>query len=80
MIQIIKKNSYLEISALVSKVEESVLELIVLNSITVNYQSTLNYFDNRSTNASAESFNAKLKGSEVSLEGFRKPTFLVQII
>jgi transposase len=32
---------------------------IVLNTITVNYQSILNYFDNRSTNASAESFNAK---------------------
>lgn len=27
---------------------------IVLNTITVNYQSILNYFDNRSTNASAE--------------------------
>ena len=33
---------------------------IVLNTITVNYQSILNYFDNRSTNASAESFNANL--------------------
>ena len=27
---------------------------IVLNTIKVNYQSILNYFDNRSTNASAE--------------------------
>ncbi|WP_347349851.1 transposase, partial [Flavobacterium sp. CSZ] len=34
---------------------------ILLNTITVNYQSILNYFDNRSTNASAESFNAKVK-------------------
>ncbi|WP_244283503.1 transposase [Flavobacterium hercynium] len=25
----------------------------------INYQSILNYFDNRSTNASAESFNTK---------------------
>ncbi|PXY41767.1 hypothetical protein DMB65_04150 [Flavobacterium cheongpyeongense] len=31
----------------------------LLNTITFNYQSILNYFDNRSTNASAESFNAK---------------------
>src|SRR5690606_7038791 len=40
------------------KVEESGFKNfnIVLNTITVNYQSILNYFDNRSTNASAESF------------------------
>ena len=38
------------------KVEESGFKNfnIVLNTITVNYQSILNYFDNRSTNASAE--------------------------
>jgi hypothetical protein len=29
--------------------------------ITVNYQSILNYFDNRSTNASAESLMQKIK-------------------
>ncbi|WP_370566962.1 transposase [Flavobacterium sp. PL002] len=34
---------------------------IILNTITVNYNSTLSHFDNRSTNASAESFNAKIK-------------------
>src|SRR5690606_13605855 len=33
----------------------------VANSITLNYRSVLNYFLNRSTNASAESFNAKIK-------------------
>jgi transposase len=48
---------------------------LVLNSITVNYQSILNYFDNRSTNASAASFNAKIKASEVSLQGFIKSAF-----
>ncbi|MDN3675100.1 transposase [Flavobacterium branchiarum] len=43
------------------KVEESGFKNfnILLNTITFNYQSILNYFDNRSTNASAESFNAK---------------------
>ncbi len=29
---------------------------IVLNTITLNYQSILNYFDNRSTNAAAGIF------------------------
>ncbi|GIZ10437.1 hypothetical protein FUMI01_31610 [Flavobacterium sp. UMI-01] len=45
------------------KIEESGFENfnIVLNTIKINYQSILNYFDNRSTNASAESFNAKIK-------------------
>ncbi|MBF7093253.1 transposase, partial [Flavobacterium sp. ALJ2] len=33
----------------------------LLNTRTINYQSILNYFNNRSTNASAESFNAKVK-------------------
>ncbi|WP_317126105.1 transposase [Flavobacterium caseinilyticum] len=30
-------------------------------SIINHYQNILNYFDNRSTDASAESFNAKIK-------------------
>nr|WP_255452710.1 transposase [Aquimarina sp. RZ0] len=33
----------------------------IANTITINYRSILNYFMNRSTNASAESFNAKIK-------------------
>ena len=32
---------------------------ILLNTITFNYQSILSYFDNRSTNASAESLMQK---------------------
>jgi transposase len=34
---------------------------IAAKYITLNYKSTLNYFINRSTNASAETFNAKIK-------------------
>lgn len=45
---------------------------IVLNTITVNYQTMLNYFDNRSTNVSAESFNAKIKGFRNQFRGVRK--------
>jgi transposase len=33
----------------------------ISRSIMNHYQTILNYFDNRSTNASAESFNAKIK-------------------
>ncbi|WP_348797174.1 transposase [Flavobacterium adhaerens] len=32
----------------------------ISRSIEDHYQTILNYFDNRSTNASAESFNAKI--------------------
>lgn len=48
---------------------------ITLNTITFNYQSILNYFDNRSKKTSAEYFNKKLKHLEVSLEEFVKLTF-----
>ena len=45
------------------KVEESRFKNvnIVFNTITVNYLSVLNYFDDQSINASAESINAKIK-------------------
>lgn len=48
---------------------------ILLNIIILNYQSILNYFDNRSTNASAESFNAKVKVSRSQFRGVRKIDF-----
>jgi transposase len=50
---------------------------IVLNTITVNYHSILNYFDNRSTNASAESFNAKIKAFRSQFRGVRKIDFFL---
>ncbi|MEL1254164.1 transposase [Flavobacterium sp. DGU38] len=45
--------------------------------MTVNYQSILNYFDNRSTNASAESFNAKVKAFRSQFRGVRKVDFFL---
>jgi transposase len=45
---------------------------IVLNTIKINYQSILNYFDNRSTNASTESFNSKIKAIRSQFRGVRK--------
>ncbi len=47
----------------------------VINTIS------LNYFDNRSTNASAESFNAKIKAFKPQLRGVRnKEFFLFRLI
>ncbi|AWG25416.1 hypothetical protein FK004_10105 [Flavobacterium kingsejongi] len=40
-------------------------------------QSILNYFDNRSTNASAESFNAKVKAFRSQFRGVRKVDFFL---
>jgi transposase len=61
------------------KVEESGFKNfnIVFNTITVNYQSILNYFDNRSTNASAESFNAKIKAFRSQFRGVRNVEFFL---
>ena len=41
----------------------------IANTITINYRSILNYFINRSTNASAESFNAKIKAFRAQFRG-----------
>lgn len=50
---------------------------ILLNTITFNYKSILNYFDNRSTNASAESFNAKIKAFRSQFRGVRNIDFFL---
>jgi transposase len=50
---------------------------IVMNTISLNYQEILNYFDNRSTNASAESFNAKIKAFRAQLRGVRNKEFFL---
>ena len=41
----------------------------ISRTITNHYETTLNYFDNRSTNASAESFNAKIKAFRSQFRG-----------
>lgn len=43
----------------------------VSRTIQNHYQTILNYFDNRHTNASAESFNAKIKGLRAQFRGVR---------
>jgi transposase len=53
---------------------------VVSRSIQNNYQSILNFFDNRNTNASAESFNAKIKAFRSCFRGVRSiPFFLFRL-
>lgn len=49
----------------------------VARSIQYHYQTILNFFDNRSTNASAESFNAKIKAFRSSFRGVRDVRFFL---
>lgn len=49
----------------------------VLETFTNNYVSILNYFDNRSTNASAESFNAKVKAFRLQFRGVTDIPFFI---
>lgn len=52
----------------------------VMNSIAARYETILNFFDNRSTNASAESFNAKIKSFRATLRGVNHiPYFLFRL-
>ena len=55
------------------------LEPFLLPKETVSLHETtiLNYFINRSTNASAESFNAKLKGFRSLVRGARDKKFFL---
>ena len=49
----------------------------VARSIQAHYQTILNYFDNRSTNASAESFNAKIKAFRSAFRGVKNVSFFL---
>ena len=49
----------------------------VANSIQYHLDSILNFFINRSTNAHAESFNAKIKGFRANLRGVANSTFFL---
>lgn len=49
----------------------------IARSIEGHYLNILNYFDNRSTNASAESFNAKIKSFRSCFRGVRSVKFFL---
>lgn len=46
-------------------------------TVYAHYPDILNFFDNRSTNASAESFNAKIKGFRATLRGVTDTSFFM---
>lgn len=62
-----------------AKVESEGIEsfLVAAQSIRLHEDTILNYFNNRSTNASAESFNAKLKGFRALVRGVRDIKFFL---
>lgn len=49
----------------------------VIQTMQNNYRDIVNYFDNRSTNASAESFNAKIKAFRATQRGVRDINFFL---
>ena len=49
----------------------------VIETIKNNYTTIINYFENRSTNASAESFNAKIKAFRSQFRGVRDIPFFI---
>lgn len=49
----------------------------VMNTIQANYKTIINYFNNRSTNAAAESFNAKIKAFRAQFRGVRNTDFFL---
>jgi len=78
-----KAVAYTKLARWYDKVEKSEFSKsfgTVARSIQSHYRSILNFFDNRSTNASAESFNAKIKAFRLQFRGVRSvPFFLFRL-
>tara|TARA_R110002126_G_scaffold290897_2_gene449388 strand:+ start:3241 stop:3870 length:630 start_codon:yes stop_codon:yes gene_type:complete len=49
----------------------------IAKTMSIHYQNILNYFNNRSTNASAESFNAKIKAFRAQFRRVRNINFFL---
>ena len=49
----------------------------ISRTIKIHYKTILNYFDNRSRNAAAESFNAKIKAFRSQFRGVRNIDFFL---
>ena len=62
-----------------AKIDASEIEefAVPMNTIQAYENTILNYFVNRSTNASAESFNAKLKGFRTLVRGVSDKKFFL---
>lgn len=74
-----KEQAFKKLALWYNDVEDSGIESFgtVSKSVHQHYPSILNYFDNRSTNASAESFNAKIKAFRATSRGVRDLDFFL---
>jgi transposase len=74
-----KEQAFKRLAIWYNDVETSSIEAFrtVSRSIQSHYLSILNFFNNRSTNASAESFNAKIKAFRATARGVRDTEFFL---
>lgn len=74
-----KDVAYTKLAQWYRKVEETKFKAFatVAKTIENHYQTILNYFDNKSTNAAAESFNAKIKEFRRVFRGIRDVKFFI---
>lgn len=74
-----KESAKIQLDQWYAKVAEENIEsfIIAAESIKAHEDTILNYFNHRSTNASAESFNAKLKGFRALVRGVRDIKFFL---
>lgn len=74
-----KSVAMLKLARWFKEVEESGFKSfsVLMKTIMNHYSDILNYFDKRSTNASAESFNAKIKNFRLQLRGVRDKSFFL---
>jgi len=75
----VKGVAYTKLARWYNEVTESEFKSFNTISATIytHYQNILNFFDNRSTNASAESFNAKLKAFRATQRGVNDMAFFL---
>ncbi len=73
------KNKVNSIYRMENKVKEMNINKFnaVLHALEYHLKNILKFFDNRSTNAKAESFNFKIKGFRANLRGFTDFTFFL---
>lgn len=74
-----KEQAFKKLALWYNQVEASAIESFrtVSRTIETHYLAILNFFNNRSTNASAESFNAKIKAFRASARGVRDINFFL---
>lgn len=77
-----KEEAFKKLALWFNEVEQSSISSFktVVRTVETHYLSILNFFNNRSTNAAAESFNAKIKSFRASSRGVRDiPFFLFRL-